>query len=261
MTPMELERRRSSVGASDATIIMTGTPEDVYTLWEVKTGRKPYSDLSDVLPVQIGIATEATNLDFAARKLGKIITRSISSAAHPDHSWLTATLDGWLVDERCPVEAKHVNQFSKIDDVVAKYAAQVHMQMMVTEADHAYLSVIIGTMTHEIRRIDFDWVYAAEVFERCSAFWRCVQSDTPPPGWAPAGPPVEHSTMRTVSMQGHNEWAVAADDWLGTRLSVALHDAAKATIKGLVEADVRKAEGHGIVVTRAKNNAITIKEI
>ena len=261
MTPLELERRRSSVGASDATIIMTGAPEDVYILWEVKTGRKPYSDLSDVLPVQIGIATEQVNLDFAARKLGMIITRSVGVQTHPDHSWLTATPDGWLMDERCPVEAKHVNQFAKLDDVAAKYAAQVHMQMMVTDADHAYLSVIIGTMTHEVRRIDFDWVYAAEVFERCSAFWRCVQSDTPPPGWAPAGPPIEHSTMRTVSMEGNNLWAAAASDWMTTRAAVAQNDAAKLTIKNMVEPDVRKAEGHGITVTRAKNGAITIKEI
>jgi predicted phage-related endonuclease len=257
---MELERRRSSVGASDATIIMTGTPEEVFTLWGVKTGRKPYSDLSDVLPVQIGIATESLNLDFAQRKLGMTITRSVGVQTHPDTPWLTATPDGWLMDERCPVEAKHVNQFSKIDDVVAKYAAQIHVQMMVTDAHQAYLSVIIGTMTHEIRRVHFDWAYAAEVRDRCETFWRYVQTDTPPLGWAPAGPPVEYTTMRTVSMQGHNEWAVAADDWLGTRLSVALHDAAKATIKGLVEADVRKAEGHGITVTRAKNGAITIKE-
>ena len=260
MTPMELERRRSSVGASDATIIMTGTPEAVYALWEVKTGRKQYEDLSDVLPVQIGIATESLNLDFAQRKLGKIITRSVGLQTHPDHPWMTATLDGWMMDEKCPVEAKHVNPYAKIDEVVAKYSAQVHQQMMVTDASHAYLSVIIGTMTHEIRRIDFDWMFAAEVKERCETFWGHVQTDAPPLGWAPAGPPVEYATMRTMSMQGNNEWAVAADDWLGTRLSVALHDTAKATIKGLVEPDVRKAEGHGIVVTRAKNNAITIKE-
>lgn len=260
MTPEQLERRRGSVGASDATIIMNGTAEAVYNLWAVKTGRTASADLSDVLPVQIGIATESVNLDFAQRKLGKIITRSLSPAAHPDAPWMTATLDGWLMDEKCPVEAKHVNQFAKIDEVVAKYTAQVHQQMMVTDADHAYLSVIIGTMTHEIRRIDFDWAYAAEVHDRCEMFWKYVQTDTPPPDWEPAGPPVEYSTMRTVSMEGNNQWAVAADDWLGTRLSVALHDTAKAAIKGLVESDVRKAEGHGITVTRAKNGAITIRE-
>jgi predicted phage-related endonuclease len=164
------------------------------------------------------------------------------------------------MDEQAPVEAKHVNQFARLDEVVEKYMAQVHVQMMVTGAAHAYLSVIIGTMKHEVEVINYDWMFASEVLERCSAFWQCVQSDTPPPGWAPAGPPIEYSTMRTVSMEGNNQWAVAADDWLGTRLSVALHDTAKATIKGLVEADVRKAEGHGITITRAKNGAITIRE-
>lgn len=260
MTPLELERRRSSVGASDATIIMTGTPEEVYALWEVKTGRKPYADLSDVLPVQIGIATENLNLDFAARKLGMIITRSVGVQTHPDHVWLTATPDGWLMDEKCPVEAKHVNQFARLDEVVEKYAAQVHVQMMVTGSDHAYLSVIIGTLKHEVEVINYDWMFAAEVMERCAAFWRCVQSDTAPPGWMPAGPPVEHSTMRTVSMEGNNQWAAAAADWQITKKWAAKHDEVKATIKGLVEPDVRKAEGHGITVTRSKSGAITIKE-
>ncbi len=260
MTPMELERRRSSVGASDATIIMTGTPEEVYSLWGVKTGRKPYSDLSDVLPVQIGIATEAVNLDFAARKLGMIITRSVGVQTHPDHAWLTATPDGWLMDERCPVEAKHVNQFSKIDDVVSKYSAQIHVQMMVTGAHQAYLSVIIGTMTHEIRRVEFDWLYALEVKDRCEMFWNHVQSDTPPPGWAPSGAWVESPTMRKISMQGDNRWAAAADDWLRSRVWVATHDEAKATIKGLFEPDVKSIEGHGIIATRSKSGAVTIKE-
>ena len=66
--------------------------------------------------------------------------------------------------------------------------------------------------------------------------------------------------MRTVSMEGNNLWAAAASDWMTTRAAVARNDAAKLTIKNLVQSDVRKAEGHGIVVTRAKNNAITIKE-
>lgn len=260
MTPMELERRRSSVGASDATIIMTGKPEDVYTLWEVKTGRKPYEDLSDVLPVQIGIATESLNLDFAQNKLGKVITRSVGVQTHPDHPWMTATPDGWLMDEKCPVEAKHVNQFAKIDEVVAKYTAQVHQQMMVTDASHAYLSVIIGTMTHEIRRVEFDWLYALEVKDRCEMFWRHVQNDTPPPGWAPSGAWIEYPTMRKISMQGDNGWAAAADDWLRSRVWVTMHDEARATIKGMFEPDVKSIEGHGIIATRSKSGAVTIKE-
>ena len=50
-----MKDRRKSLGGSDANRIMRG---DWHSLWLEKTGRKEPEDLSWVLPVLIGIATE-----------------------------------------------------------------------------------------------------------------------------------------------------------------------------------------------------------
>ena len=53
--------RTKGIGGSDANKIISG---DWHELWLIKTKRKESDDLSDVVPVQIGIATESLNIDF-----------------------------------------------------------------------------------------------------------------------------------------------------------------------------------------------------
>ena len=58
--------RTQGVGGSDAKRIIEG---DWHSLWLEKTSRVEQVDLSDVLPVQMGIATEKLNLDWLEKIL------------------------------------------------------------------------------------------------------------------------------------------------------------------------------------------------
>ena len=58
--------RTQGVGGSDAKRIIDG---DWHTLWLEKTKRVEQVDLSDVLPVQMGIITEKLNLDWLEKRL------------------------------------------------------------------------------------------------------------------------------------------------------------------------------------------------
>ena len=53
--------RNTGIGGSDATRIYEG---DWHQLWSEKTGKNQYPDLSDVLPVQMGIHTEPFNIQW-----------------------------------------------------------------------------------------------------------------------------------------------------------------------------------------------------
>lgn len=66
--------------------------------------------------------------------------------------------------------------------------------------------------------------------------------------------------MREVSMQESNAWAEHAATWVANKTAAKAFEGAAKEIKSLVPDDVRKATGFGIVVTRAKNHSLTIKE-
>ena len=58
----EAEKDRNEyIGGSDVAKIMSG---DWYDLWLEKTGQVKHPDLSDVFQVQLGIVTEAFNIEW-----------------------------------------------------------------------------------------------------------------------------------------------------------------------------------------------------
>ncbi len=99
-----------------------------------------------------------------------------------------------------------------------------------------------------------------EEIEAEEAFWNAVQTMTPPGEMPAAIAPETPKTLRTVDMRGSNEWGAAAADWLGNRTAAKKISDADQNLKALVEFDVGKAVGAGIVCTRAKNGSLTIRE-
>ena len=90
--------RKGFIGGSDCVKIMNG---DWYDLWQVKTGRGEPDDLSDNLPVQLGVTTEDFNLSWFEKQTGKTV------AAHQKEYITTigtvpvkGTIDGGIRGER-----------------------------------------------------------------------------------------------------------------------------------------------------------------
>jgi hypothetical protein len=90
-------------------------------------------------------------------------------------------------------------------------------------------------------------------------FWMAVQADEPPVAYDAPQPPAADA-MREVDMTGSNAWAQHAADWLETRTHAKRFETATKEIKALVEIDVKLAAGHGIVCSRSKAGALSIKE-
>ena len=59
-------------------------------------------------------------------------------------------------------------------------------------------------------------------------------------------------------MSESNLWASAALDWLANKDAAKTFEKAAKSLKALIEPDVGKATGHGIVIKRSKAGSLTI---
>lgn len=262
LTAEQKAERRNGIGGSDAAIIMSGDPAALIALWEEKRGVREGEDLSRVLPVQLGSFTEPFNIHWYELTTGRSVTNEGEPRQNAKYPFARCTLDGLTVTESgepAILQCKHVNAFSKIDEVAQKYMPQVHHEMFVCGINHAVLSVLIGTLAYEAVTIERDDFYLAQLIDREREFWRCVEANEPPAQTEPVAPPSLPTKFRTVSMEGNNAWAVHAEDWILNRAAAKDFEAATKELKALVEADVGTATGHGIEVKRSKAGALTIK--
>jgi predicted phage-related endonuclease len=253
--------RKLGIGGSDANILLSGDPQRVLSLWEEKLCRREPEDLTWVLPVQMGSATEELNAAFYSHATGRAISDRNVMRTRTDRPYMRCELDGLTVTaDGSPAvfEAKHVNAFSTIEDVVQKYMPQLHHNMHIAGTRHAVLSIFIGTLKHEIFEVEMDDFYLAALLDAEEDFWRCVESETAPEGCEPPDAPVAFEKLREVDFTGSNEWASHAADWIAHKDSAKTFEKAAKTLKGLVEADVGKATGHGIIIKRSKAGALTI---
>jgi predicted phage-related endonuclease len=252
--------RGKGVGSSDAGKIMAG---EWFDLWEEKTGRREPKDLIDVIPVLMGKVTEDLNGWIYQRRCGVTLIAG-RRVQHPDFEFMSAETD-FEVEETGPppdiVECKHVHQFSKPETVVSRYYHQCQHQMSCAGANHVYLSVIFGTTTWERFEIERDNEAIDLLEARCGEFWAHVIDDTPPPDMPAEPVEIALDDMRVEDMTGNNTWANSAVGWLETNEAFGAHKAHEKELKGLIEADVKHAHGHGLQVNRAKNGALRIKEM
>lgn len=260
LTKAQRAARDGKITASRVATLMHGDEAAILNLWRELAGDPDHQpeDLSGKFHVVLGSYTEALNLAWIARHHGLSLTRIGESVSLPDHPWAACTLDAWDDDAGAPVEAKHVNAYSKLPEVVERYRPQLAWQCIITGAETARLSVIIGTNAPVIETVPVDINYAAELWDRAEAFWRCVETLTPPVALPPAPEPPPPAT-RTVDMTGNNAFASDAADWLDNRAAAKAFDAAAKSLKTAMPEDAASAYGHGVTLTRARNRAITIK--
>ncbi len=253
-------QRREGIGSSDANIILSGEEERILRLWREKRGEAVPEDLSDVLPVMLGCWTEAFNRQWYEKNVGLAVSQIGEVAVCPQHDWRRCTLDGYVNTKAAVFEAKHVGAFSKPEEVVERYMPQLQHNMAVIGSERGLLSVIFGNHKWEVFEIASDWLYQEELLIAEVRFWDCVRTgERPVPALIPPTP--KPIGVREMCLQGNNTWAAAAADWLACRDAAKRHGAAATTLKGLVEADVSRAFGHGIEARRSKAGALTIKAL
>lgn len=171
--------RSKSIGGSDATRIFDG---DWYQLWSEKTGETKAPDLSEVLPVQMGICTEPLNIQWYERLFNNKVVDKQLHLVHPKYDFITANLDGRLKDGTI-FDAKHTNAFSTPSKVAIKYNAQMQHYMMVANSNKAILSVFFGNMKYEVIELERDNNFIERLLNAEVLFWHMVTNKIAPPDY------------------------------------------------------------------------------
>lgn len=246
--------RAGYLGGSDANTILGGNADRIIRLWREKRGEAAPEDLSDNLAVQMGSWTEALNCQWYEKQTGDTVTERGVAAVAPAVPYMRATLDGKTGDGRV-FEAKHCGTRSSDAEIFARYVPQLTHNSLCAGADGAVLSVFKGNGDWVMFEYDLDDAYAARLIEAEAAFWECVRTGKPPAP-LPEGPTPKPVGVKVYDMEGQNEWASHAADYIETKLAADRHEIAKRSLKAIVPDDASKCHGHGVTISRDKRGAL-----
>jgi len=252
--------RRHFIGGSDARIIMNPDEAALIRLWREKRGEVEPENLEDNLVVQLGVATEALNRTWYERNTGRAVTDVQRRAAHPIHTWMRATLDGWIAETNAVFESKFMLPWSFSEEAAAeKHMAQLQHNMWVTNATTAVLSIITGGGKWVEMTIHADILYQHFLVTCERRFWRCVQTGEMPRPYGIEPPKPKVAGVRTVDMSSSNSWSQYARVFCATHAAFVEHEQAKSELKSLMPEDAKVAHGHGVRAKRAKSGAISLE--
>lgn len=260
LTIEQIARRLHFIGGSDAKTIMGGLDEAIYSLWQEKRGEAEPMDLSDVLPVMMGLATEPFNRFWFQKQTGLKIVREGEQHTHPDYDFIGCTLDGLIAAENAIFQAKHCSGREPFDVIVERYMPQLQHEMAVMGCEKAYLSVFLGSSDWRCQPVAFDPFYSAALIEAECVFWDCVQTGRAPCAAPNIAPPLPEK-LREIDMSKSNTFVTNASTWRETREAAKQHESASKELKAAIERDVGRAYGAGVEIKRAKNGALTIREM
>lgn len=106
---------------------------------------------------------------------------------HPDYSFLRGNVDGFITSLNAVLEVKCSNQFMASEwgedgsDVIPMpYLVQVAHYCAVSNADCAYIAVLIGGNDYREYKYTRDKALEEYIINAAKTFWKCVQTQTPP---------------------------------------------------------------------------------
>lgn len=186
-----LEVRKNGIGGSDAAAAVGLNPYmSPLELWLNKTGRDsnlPKPDADDTTePVYWGALLEPIVAASYTKQTGNRVRRVNAVLQHPTIPFMLANVDREVVG--CPavqlLECKTAGEFGARlwrDGVPEYVQLQVQHQLAVTGKSAADVAVLICGQKLEVHRIERDDGLIARLIELEAAFWRYVETDTPPP--------------------------------------------------------------------------------
>ena len=249
------------LGGSDANRLMRGEWVDLFN--EI-TGKTEPVDLSKVLQVQVGVATEKVNLDFLQYDLEEEVLRNVDVKPVEEMPFIRSSLDGMTHDTQRPCEAKHTYQDNRMEVLAENYYPQLQHYMMHSKVDTIYLSAIFGNRRFEYTSIDADYTYQKKLYSVEEWFIEHLNKNKEPKAYK--GLPtidkkdIKLDGMKQYDMKNNIKWKDFVQQYKDNKPYVEQFENCKKAIKGLVPDDCYRATGDGVVVTRNKRNILTIKE-
>lgn len=186
-----LSVRKNGIGGSDAAAAVGLSPYmSPLELWLIKTGRDanlPKPDAGDTTePVYWGTLLEPIVTASYTKQTGNRVRRVNAVLQHPQIPFMLANIDREVVGNRDVqlLECKTAGEFGARlwRDGVPEYVhLQVQHQLAVTGRQAADVAVLLCGQKLEVHRVMRDDALIARLIELEVAFWRYVETGTPPP--------------------------------------------------------------------------------
>ena len=186
ITEQQRQERQLGIGGSDMPIIMgLSSYKTPYQLYLEKIGE---TELSSEMTEQ---QYWGNNLEGIVRdefaKRNQVRLEIPETICHPSYHFLRGNIDGFIPEWNAVLEVKCASSFvahqwgeSGSDIIPMQYLVQVAHYCAITNADCAYIAVLIGGNDYRefkyIRDVDIE----NKVIEEARKFWHCVQTKTPP---------------------------------------------------------------------------------
>jgi predicted phage-related endonuclease len=186
--------RKNFIGGSDAQVIMGKDEKALLRLWREKRGEEPSPNLSSVLTVQLGLATEDLNRRLYELNSGHRIADVQRLAIHRTIPWMVATLDGLVEETGAVFAAKFMLPWSFSEATAAEqHMAELQHDMLVAGTKKSVLSIINGGGRWIELTIEADPIYQTALIAAEKGFWRAVNTGEPPAlfDWEPPKPRIE----------------------------------------------------------------------
>ena len=186
ITEAQRLERRLGIGGSDMPIIMgLSTYKTPYQLYLEKIG-------------EVDTNQEMTEFQYWGHQLEGIIRDEFSkrnsvtvetpeTIVHPFHDFLRGNVDGFIPEWNAVLEVKCSSGFMAhqwgedgSDIIPMPYLVQVAHYCAVTNADCAYIAVLIGGNDYREFKYTRDFELESRIIDIAKKFWECVQTRTPP---------------------------------------------------------------------------------
>lgn len=178
-----LEQRRKGIGGSDASSIIGLNPwSSPYTVWADKLGKLPEKEDSEAM--RLGRDLEYYVAERFTEATGKKVRRENAILYNSDYPFAHANVDRMVVGEDAGLECKttsvlNLKRFKNGAYPDTYYVQCVHY-MMVTGCKKWYLAVLILGKEFVVFEIERDEEEIQALAKSEEAFWKCVETKTPP---------------------------------------------------------------------------------
>ncbi len=179
-----LELRKKGIGGSDAAAIVgLNRWRSAFDVYADKLGLKP--EIPDNEAMRQGRDLEQYVSERFMEATGKKVRRRNAMLQHPEHTFMTANVDRWVVGENAGLECKTTSVLNKYKFSKGEFPPNYYVQCMhymaVTGADRWYLAVLVLNKAFHVFVIERDEAEIQALIEAEKSFWYDhVQRQIPP---------------------------------------------------------------------------------
>lgn len=178
--------RKLGIGGSDISIILgLSQYKTPYQLWLEKTGQ--FVESSDETEYQYwgSVLEPVIREEFVKRN--NVVIETPDTIVHPLFDFMRGNIDGFIPSLNAVLEIKTTAGYNakdwgeqNTDQIPLYYLVQVAYYCAITNADTAYIAVLIGGNTYKEYKYKRDYAIEEKLIDEAKKFWDCVQNNIEP---------------------------------------------------------------------------------